>query len=102
MNLDDPRHPWPRLVRAARRAPDERGAAAPYGFATRVGALAFSSTRAASLLERYALRAVGVAGLLALASLAVNFSALMPSEATGAAEEEIGDSPVALLLTVVD
>jgi hypothetical protein len=102
MNLEDPRHPWSRLVRAARRAPDEREAAAPYGFATRVGALAFSSVRSVSLVERYAFRALGIAGLLAVLSVAVNFPALLPADAAAATEEEIGDSPVELLLTVVD
>ena len=61
MNPTDPQHPWSRLVAAARRASDDRDTAAPYGFATRVAALAFTQERKmASLVERFALRAVGV------------------------------------------
>ena len=101
MNVNDPQHPWSRLTRAAQQIRDERDTSAPYGFATRVGALAFSSPRAVSLVERFALRAVGIATLLALASVAVNFSALLPANAVAVTEEEdAGESPVALLLTV--
>ena len=74
MNLNDPQHPWPRLVAAARQAPDDRDTAAPFGFATRVSALALAPERAmASLLDRFALRAVGIAGLLALLSVVANY-----------------------------
>lgn len=77
MNLQDPRHPWSRLVVAAREVRDERDASAPYGFATRVAALAFSQEqKVASFMERFALRAVGVSCLLALASVAFNYGAL--------------------------
>lgn len=85
MNPSDPRHPWSRLVDAARRAPDRRDAGAPYGFSTRVAALAFAADRrAGSLFERFAWRAVGVAGLLALASVAVNYPALARTPAVPA------------------
>ena len=88
MNLNDPRHPWSRLVAAARQAPDERDVSAPYGFATRVAALAVHPQRTmASLLERFALRAVGVAGLLALASVAVNYQHI--TVASGANEAAV-------------
>ena len=66
---------WPRLTAAARRAADDRDTAAPYGFATRVAALAMARERiAVSLLERFSLRALGLAGLLALVCVAANFS----------------------------
>jgi hypothetical protein len=99
MNLNDPKHPWARLTTAARAVRDDRDIAAPYGFATRVSALAFASElSAASLLERFALRAVGVAGLLALLSVAVNYSAL---SSNGTSEESFAeDDPIALLLRV--
>jgi len=97
MNLNDPKHPWSRLTAAARRAPDERPIAAPYGFATRAVATAFAQEfRGTSFFERFALRAVGVACLLALLSIAVNYAALTKAPAT---EEELPvDDPVALLL----
>jgi len=100
MNLNDPQHPWSRLVAAARQAPDDRDTAAPYGFATRVSALAFAPERkTASLFERFAWRAVGVAGLLALLSVAVNYSAL--SRATASVDDELSDEdPISLLLSV--
>jgi hypothetical protein len=69
---------WPRLAAAARRAQDPRDPAAPYGFATRVAALALAQERAvASLFERFSWRALGVAGLLAAISLAGNYSTLV-------------------------
>ena len=66
---------WSRLARAARSAPDTRDTAAPYGFATRVAALAMAQERVVgSLLERFSLRALGLAGLLALVCVAANLS----------------------------
>lgn len=99
MNPKDPRHPWQRLVAGARRAREDRDDAAPYGFATRVAALALAAEGCgASVLERLAFRALGVACLLALASIAFNYSA--PTRAT-AAEETVGtDDPMAVLLDV--
>jgi hypothetical protein len=98
MNPADPKHPWSRLTAAARRAPDPRDTAAPYGFATRVAALAMAAERPmVSLLERLSWRALGVACLLAVASFAVNYS-----EIAGARQEEdlaIGnEDAVAVLL----
>ncbi len=95
----DPEHSWKRLTAAARCAPVETVTAAPYGFATRIAALAADHS-GRSLFERFALRAVGVASLLAIASVCVNFSAL-----TAEADEEtivVGDDPVALLLGPIE
>jgi hypothetical protein len=99
MNPSDPRHPWARLTAGARRAPaDARDAAAPFGFSTRLAALAFAAERpVASLIERFSLRALGFASLLALASVAANYSAL----AASVSDDEpalTGDDPVAVLL----
>jgi hypothetical protein len=70
--------PWPRLTAAARRATDPRDPTAPYGFATRVAALAFLPERlAVSLLERFSLRALALAGVLVVVSLASNYSTLI-------------------------
>lgn len=62
---------WQQLVSAARRAPDVRETAAPYGFSTRVVALAFAAERKpslASVFDRFSWRALGIAALLAAAS----------------------------------
>ena len=76
-NFNDPRNPWTRLTTAARNAREDCDAAAPYGFATRVVALAFAQERrVSSLFERFAMRAVGVASLLALFSVALNYPTL--------------------------
>ncbi|MBL9188620.1 MAG: hypothetical protein JNK23_14145 [Opitutaceae bacterium] len=76
-NHNDPRHAWARLTAAARTVRDERDASAPFGFATRVAALAFAQERrVSSLLERFSLRAIGVAALLALCSVALNYQEL--------------------------
>ncbi|PTX96664.1 hypothetical protein [Opitutus sp. ER46] len=73
MNPHDFRQAWFRLAATARAGRDERDLSAPYGFATRVAAIAMAAPRLrASLLERFAFRAVGVACLLAIASVAVN------------------------------
>lgn len=81
MSFPDPRHPWSRLAAAARRHVDERDTAAPYGFSTRVAALAWTEVRGPFLLERFAFRALGLAALLALGSVALNYSAVAPTPA---------------------
>jgi hypothetical protein len=76
--MNPPDQKWPRLVAAARRAEDTRDMAAPYGFATRVAALVLAPERAAaSLLERFSLRALGLASLLAIACFAANYSTVV-------------------------
>jgi hypothetical protein len=103
MNLNDPKHPWSRLAAAARTAPDDRDTAAPYGFTTRVAALALAEERKAfSLFERFALRAVAVSCLLAVLSVAVNYAhlpAARPAASALAEEELTGDDSVAVLLS---
>ena len=77
MNLQSPRDPWSRLAAAARTVRDERDDSAPYGFSTRVAALAFAQERSVvSVFDRFALRALGVACLLALGSFAMNYNAI--------------------------
>lgn len=96
MNPSDPRHPWQRLAAAARRHADDQAAAAPYGFATRVASLALASERAGiSLFERFSLRAMGVACLLLITSLAANYSAIANAFAD---EPLVPGDPVAELL----
>lgn len=90
MNPDDPHQPWRRLAAAARNARDERDATVPHGFATRVAARAFSSSgRGTSLLERFAFRAVGMAALLAVLSVAVNYPALNATDPSRETAEEL-------------
>jgi hypothetical protein len=69
--------PWERLASAARRAPQESDAAAPYGFATRVVAQAFAMppSNAQALLERLALRGFIAAGAMGLAAAAYGVTA---------------------------
>jgi hypothetical protein len=98
MNPNDPRHSWSRLTAAARQRPEEADATAPHGFSTRVAALAFAGERrSVSLYERFALRAVGVAGLMAVASIAANFSVFsVEANATELVMEDY--DPVAMLM----
>ncbi len=98
MNLNEPKHPWHRLVAAARRLAHERDTAAPYGFAARVAALAMAQERkVASLFERFAFRALGAACGLALLSVAVNYSSF--GSALALADDDLAeDDPVAVLL----
>ena len=79
MNPTDRRHPWSRLVAAARSVPAERDPSAPFGFSTRVAALALTApprSSFSSVFERLSWRALGVACLLMLASVAANYSAI--------------------------
>lgn len=107
---NSPHDPWSRLVAAARTVRDERDDAAPYGFSTRVAALAFAQERSAgSIFDRFALRALGVSCLLALGSFAVNYNALSGPGATVAmATVEAADvavptdDAVALVFDVAD
>lgn len=111
-NLNDPRHPWWRLTAAARAVRDERDTSAPYGFSTRVAALAFSQDRAVSFVfERFAFRALSVATLLAVFSVALNYQALstpdnvtVSSPAVAVAEAELMpvDDAVAIVLDFAD
>lgn len=100
MNPNDPRHPWSRLAAAARQAPDDRDATAPYGFATRIVALGLKPQLGmASLLERFSFRAICVAGLLALLGVAVNYQHLGGGAAVAFDEELLPtDDAVAIVL----
>ncbi len=72
---------WKRLTAAARGVPaDPRDLSAPHGFATRVVALAFARTAERPLavfFERISLRALIVAALIAIASVAANITPIM-------------------------
>jgi hypothetical protein len=77
MTNPTPHDPWSRLTRAARQIRDDRDTSAPYGFSTRVAALALAmERRGASVVDRLAWRALGVAGLVALFSVVLNYREL--------------------------
>jgi hypothetical protein len=100
MNLNHPNHPWNRLAAAARTAPEAHDTSAPYGFATRVAALALSQERkVASLFERFAVRAMCAAFLLAVLSAVVNYPVINNSP-VGSDEDASEDEPVAVLVEV--
>lgn len=68
---------WQQLVTSARQYHDDRDESAPYGFATRVAALALAGQRQpglGALFERFSWRALGIAGLLAAASAASTYA----------------------------
>ena len=104
-----PRRAWARLATAARQVSDDRDTSAPYGFSTRVVALAYArEERAVSVLERFALRAVGLASLLAICSVALNYPEITAGLKVNpvAAVEEIdvlsADDAVAIVLDLGD
>ncbi len=100
MNSKHANSPWSRLTTAARTVTDDRDTAAPYGFATRIAALAMAQERrVASLFERFAFRALGAACLLAVLSAVVNYS-VFTSAPTVSDDELTEDDPVAVLLDV--
>lgn len=72
---------WQKLVAVARQARDDRPETAPYGFATRVAALAMAGevSGQSNLFERWSWRAVAVAGMFAAVSVAANYTTLTSS-----------------------
>jgi len=88
---------WSRLAATVRAVPDARPTAAPFGFSTRVAALALGVGRfKASLLERFAFRAISCACLLAIGSVLLNFSAITAEVRVEAVADD--DDLVAVLL----
>jgi hypothetical protein len=85
---------WERLTATARSAPDERDVLAPFGFATRVAALAMAERPTGSLIERFALRAMIMACGLAIVAVAVNYSSvrgLFAQEQTPAPDDPVAE-----------
>ena len=74
---------WQKLAAAARLAGDERGDAAPYGFAVRVAArgLAAPAENAGWFLERFAVRGLVIAMLFSASAAAFNYSAVFSDPA---------------------
>jgi hypothetical protein len=93
--MNDFNKAWERLTAAARRAPGGADESAPFGFSTRVAAMAFDAGRPEpSAFGRLAIRAALVSCLLAAVAVGVNYSAIagaLSDEAPAAA----GDDPVA-------
>lgn len=97
MKADHPSTPWRRLVGRARGFIDSRDTSAPFGFAGRVAALAWQGRASpAALFERFALKALTIACLLAIGSAALNYSALLPPET--AEDETVLEDPIGVLL----
>ena len=69
---------WHRLTAAARLAPAPETATAPFGFATRVTAQAFAGKPLLpSLYELFSWRALSMAALIAVVSVAANLSSVL-------------------------
>lgn len=70
---------WQRLVESARQVPDNRDTAAPFGFATRVAALAFSKPKAslAATLDRFSWKALILSCILMTLGIASSYSTLI-------------------------
>jgi hypothetical protein len=74
---------WQQLVTVARQAPVADDATAPYGFATRIAARALSEQGRPALVAvfgRFSVRALWVACLLMLVSMAANYIAFAGGE----------------------
>jgi hypothetical protein len=91
---------WECLVAAARQAPAPADVAAPYGFAVRVAARAWADDHPSlyAVFGRVAVRALWVACLLMLASVAVNYFSSRSSTQDEYANESLFD-PVSEVLT---
>ena len=84
---------WQKLVAAARQARDERSESAPYGFSTRVAALAMAAPQSvsiAAILDRFSWRALGIASVLAIGSVGVSYG----SWSASTEEELLSDEPL--------
>ena len=73
---------WQKLTALARQAGDDRDAAVPYGFSTRVAAQAvFAPSSPWAAFERFALRGLVVAAACGVAAVAMNYSILSSDQA---------------------
>jgi len=91
--MSSPLQPWQRIVAAARQAPDERDLTLPYGFSTRVAAMAMSTPPSSMLVHRLSLRALGVGSLLMLVTIAANAGPILNAlqdEAEALGEPAVG------------
>ena len=70
-------HQWQKLTTLARSARDDRDAAAPYGFATRLAARAATVSAPWAPFERFALRGLLVAGALSVVAVVFNYTEIM-------------------------
>jgi len=88
---------WQRLVTAARHEPDRGDDAAPFGFSTRVAAvgMAVELPTMRAMMNRLSWRALGVALMLMIFSIAANYSSF---SITGDNDQDTFD-PVAEELT---
>ncbi len=80
---------WHNLAAAARRAAaEDAAAAAPYGFATRVVAQAFTASErpVAQVIEKLSWRALGISAAVMVAVVALNLSPALNS-----IEDEVSD-----------
>ncbi len=91
---------WNRLTTAARLAPARAEGAAPFGFATRVVARAWEPAPALTwmaAMRRFSFRALWLAGVLMLASMAANYVAF----ASGEDDEQSVADPVSEVLSAL-
>jgi hypothetical protein len=86
-------HQWQKLTALARSAGDEREAAAPFGFATRLAAHAgLAPATPWAAFERFALRGLLVAAVFGVAAIAFNFSTMLTESADEyAATDTVGE-----------
>jgi hypothetical protein len=84
-----------RLLAAARRAPVSGDEAAPFGFSTRVAALAFEKAPPAGpSFARLSLRVAWIACLFAVVAVGVNYKAITSAfddESTTASDDPVAD-----------
>ncbi len=98
MNHND--QAWQKLVTAARQVRDDRDTAAPFGFASRVAALAMErrSEGVGALLERFSWRALAAAVLLAVGGAATNYA--MAPAATAVDEAPMDENEVIVVFDI--
>jgi hypothetical protein len=98
--MKNPSTAWQRLVAAARQAPIPSDDIAPYGFSTRVVALAMAAVERPSLqssLNRFSWRALGLSLMLMIVSILANYSSVTTATES---EQDAGLDPVEEILTL--
>lgn len=98
--MKNPNSAWQRLVVVARQAPIPGDEAAPYGFSTRVAALAFAAVERPTLqssLNRFSWRALGFSLMVMVLSIVANYNSLTVTAET---DHDLVDPVVEEVLTL--
>lgn len=101
--MKTPNLAWQRLVVAARQVPLSGESAAPYGFSTRIAALAFAVVERPTLLSslnRFSWRALGFSLVLMVLSIITNYNSVSVAAENRTADHDLVDPVIEDVLTL--